>query len=126
KRRAHLREHLVELLEGKPLPLDGVPGAARPEAERVAPGVEALAPRSERAEGVRILGDLAQHRRGRYRGQAALVSSRPCSTRSATPRRDAVPSRGQTPQRDCHTFRETVGAEPKAGEEDMSDAVTEV
>jgi hypothetical protein len=40
--RAHLLEHLVEFPQREALPLDGVPGRAGAEAERVAIGLDPL------------------------------------------------------------------------------------
>ena len=56
--RAHLLEHVVELLQCETLPLDGVPRRAGAEAERVAIGLEPLRAGPERPEAVRVLGYL--------------------------------------------------------------------
>jgi len=63
KRRAHLFDDLRDFVSVKVLPLDRVPGLAKPNVEGVALGLDPLLTWPERAEGIRVFGDLAQHRR---------------------------------------------------------------
>src|SRR5262249_1912627 len=60
---AHFFDRVVDVLGAQSLPLHRVPGLPAPEAEGVAVGLDPLVTRTKRAEGVRILGDLAQHGR---------------------------------------------------------------
>ena len=61
KQGPNLLEGVVDLLGAEPLTLDGVPALPGPQAEGEALGLDSLAVRPDRAERVRVFGDLAEH-----------------------------------------------------------------
>ena len=62
QRRAHLGQHLIDLVDSHVLPLDGVPRWASGHVQRVAVRLDPVVERSKRRKRVRVLGDLTKHR----------------------------------------------------------------